>query len=177
MNKHIFTLAFALVAAPVFAQTTTTANSQAQTQSQSGAGATAATGNITFEAAKPLSHQTIDTTPTIYAPPSMFGGANNCGQSSTLGVGFTGFGLGGSVASESEACNAREDTSISYKLGYKDVADMRFFCFGEDVNRKAFEASGHKCPAGATAKGSTGPMDSPSFGRVLPLYIADTQSH
>src|SRR5699024_5062451 len=89
----------------------------------------------------------------LYTPPSMFGGANNCGQSSAIGVGVTGFGIGGSLASESDNCNAREDTSISYKLGYKDVADMRFFCFGEDLNRMAYEAAGHTCPEGATAKG------------------------
>ena len=83
----------------------------------------------------------------------MFGGANNCGQSNTIGVGFTGFGIGGSMAGESDACNAREDTSIAYKLGYKEVADMRFFCFGEDVNRMAYEATGRRCPSTATAKG------------------------
>src|SRR3546814_7649906 len=81
--------------------------------------------------------------------PSMFGGANNCGQSNTMGVGVTGFGIGGSVASESSACNAREDTATAYKLGYKEVADMRFFCFGEEENRLAWEATGHTCPATA----------------------------
>jgi len=66
-----------------------------------------------------------------------------------MGVGVTGFGIGGSVATESSACNAREDTATAYKLGYKEVADMRFFCFGEDENRLAWEATGHTCPATA----------------------------
>lgn len=152
MNRTILGLVLVFCSTSVFAQTANS-DSKAGAQSSSGAGATAATGPITFEAAQPLRSQRLHTTPTIYTPPSMFGGANNCGQSSAVGVGFTGFGMGGSIASESDNCNAREDTSISYKLGYKDVADMRFFCFGEDLNRMAYEAAGYTCPEGATAKG------------------------
>ncbi|GAB3111215.1 hypothetical protein GCM10027288_25920 [Bordetella tumbae] len=106
-------------------------------------------GNITFEGSSQREHQSISTTPNVYIAPSMFGGSNNCGQSNTMGVGVTGFGIGGSVASESSSCNAREDTATAYKLGYKDVADMRFFCFGEDENRLAWEATGRTCPATA----------------------------
>ena len=106
-------------------------------------------GNITFEGSSQRKHQSVSTTPNVYIAPSMFGGANNCGQSNTMGVGVTGFGIGGSVASESDACNAREDTATAYKLGYKDVADMRFFCFGEDANRLAWEATGRTCPSTA----------------------------
>lgn len=127
--------------------------SQALGQSAADAGAMAQTGAITFEASQPLESQRIHTTPSVYVPPSMFGGANNCGQSNTAGVGVTGFTIGGSVASESDACNAREDTAVTYRLGYKDVAEMRFFCFGIDQNRMAWEATGRKCPATATAKG------------------------
>jgi len=152
MKRVIWGLALVLCSTPVLAQSSHS-SSNAGSMSGSEAGAVAATGPITFEGSETRRSQRLHTTPTIYTPPSMFGGANNCGQSSALGVGVTGFGIGGSVASESDNCNAREDTSISYKLGYKDVADMRFFCFGEDLNRMAFEAAGHSCPEGATAKG------------------------
>lgn len=153
MNKTIILTLTLLFCSTTAIGQTASSDAKAGSLSNSGAGATAATGPITFEATESRKHQSLDTTPTIYTPPSMFGGANNCGQSSTLGVGVTGFGIGGSLASESDNCNAREDTSISYKLGYKDVADMRFFCFGEDLNRMAFEAAGHDCPEGSTAKG------------------------
>ncbi len=126
------------------------ANANSNQSADSGA---AAVVDLTFGGSEQRRTQTLHTTPNVYAPPSMFGGVNNCGQSSTFGIGATGFGIGGSMAGESEACNAREDTSIAYKLGYKDVADMRFFCFGEDVNRKAYEATGRSCPQYATAKG------------------------
>src|SRR3546814_10190049 len=105
----------------------------------------------------------------------MCGGANNCGQSNTMGVGVTGLGIGESVATESSACNAREDTATAYKLGYKEVADMRFFCFGEDQNRLAWEATGHVCPATArpvsqpTQRSGTVP-DNGNNGQ-LPGYI------
>ena len=125
-------------------------NANSNQSADSGA---AAVVDLTFGGSEQRRTQTVHTTPNVYAPPSMFGGVNNCGQSSTLGIGVTGFGIGGSMAGESEACNAREDTSIAYKLGYKDVADMRFFCFGEDVNRKAYESTGRTCPSYATAKG------------------------
>ncbi len=128
------------------------ANSSAQSGTVSndvGLNAQMGMGNITFEGSTQQKHQSISTTPNVYMAPSMFGGANNCGQSNTMGVGVTGFGIGGSVASESSACNAREDTATAYKLGYKDVADMRFFCFGEDENRLAWEATGHRCPSTA----------------------------
>ncbi|CAM3911876.1 hypothetical protein [Bordetella tumulicola] len=126
------------------------ANSSSQSgTSQVGVNAQMGMGNITFEGSSQREHQSISTTPNVYIAPSMFGGANNCGQSNTMGVGVTGFGIGGSVASESDACNAREDTATAYKLGYKDVADMRFFCFGEDANRLAWEATGRACPSTA----------------------------
>lgn len=152
MKKIALSLVIIFCSSTVLAQSSNS-DARAASQSSSGSGATAATGAITFESAQPRESQRLHTTPTIYTPPSMFGGANNCGQSSAVGMGFTGFGIGGSLASESDNCNAREDTSIAYKLGYKEVADMRFFCFGEDLNRMAFEAAGHKCPVGATAKG------------------------
>lgn len=146
------------------------AGSQAQTtgavgvgQSASDAGAMASTGAITFEAAEQRRHTTIDTTPNVYAPPSMFGGANNCGMSDTLGLGVSGFGIGGSRSSESKACNAREDTAIAAKLGYMDVAQLRFFCFGEEANRMAYEAAGHVCPSSGTAKGIEGAPTGPKF--------------
>lgn len=133
--------------------TAQTTGAQALGQSAADAGAMASTGAITFEAAEQRRHSSVSTTPSVYVPPSMFGGANNCGQSNTAGVGVTGFTIGGSVASESDACNAREDTAVSYKLGHRDVAEMRFYCFGIDQNRMAWEATGRKCPDTATAKG------------------------
>ncbi len=150
-----------LLSPQVFAQSTN-AISASNSNSSSGANANsnqsadsgaAAVVDLTFGGSEQRRTQTLHTTPNVYAPPSMFGGVNNCGQSSTFGIGATGFGIGGSLAGESDACNAREDTSIAYKLGYKDVADMRFFCFGEDVNRKAYEATGRTCPQYATARG------------------------
>lgn len=162
--KKIFTLiALVFVSTQVSAQINV--GSDASSSSGAISGASSSSGNmsadsganaiigLTFEGSEQRKSQRIHTTPNVYAPASMFGGANNCGQSNTIGVGFTGFGIGGSMAGESDACNAREDTSIAYKLGYKEVADMRFFCFGEDVNRMAYEATGRRCPTTATAKG------------------------
>lgn len=150
MKKTFLFLALALSVGTVSAQQT---NTNSASHAGSDAGAMAQTGSITFEASEPRSHTRISTTPNVYAPPSMFGGANNCGQSDSMALSVTGFGIGGSHASESKNCNAREDTSIAYKLGYKDVADMRFFCFGTDDNRMSWEATGRKCPDTATAKG------------------------
>lgn len=129
---------------------TGSANSSSQSgTAQVGVSSQMGMGNITFEGSSQREHQSVSTTPNVYIAPSMFGGSNNCGQSNTMGVGVTGFGIGGSVASESSSCNAREDTATAYKLGYKDVADMRFFCFGEDENRLAWEATGRTCPSTA----------------------------
>lgn len=136
-----------------------------QATSGSEAGASAQTGAITFEAAEQRGR--ISTTAPVYTPPSMFGGANNCGMSNTAGFSVTGFGIGGSSASESDNCNAREDTAIAYKLGMQDVARMRFLCFGADANRMAYEATGGVCPRGSTAKGI--PADEPQqTARYLP---------
>lgn len=169
----------------VVAMALTTGVSQAQ---EAGATATAsaapradAYGTVTFEshgsnnyfeAAEQRKTQTIHTTPHVYAPPSMFGGANNCGMSDSLSVGVTGFGIGGSKSSESNACNAREDTSISYKLGFPDVAKLRFFCFGEAENRMAYEAAGYLCPSSGTAKGITGAPVGQKF--FVAQYVPET---
>ena len=159
------------------AASTATGNANSNSQSgtaQVGVSAQMGMGNITFEGSSQREHQSVSTTPNVYIAPSMFGGANNCGQSNTMGVGVTGFGIGGSVATESSACNAREDTATAYKLGYKEVADMRFFCFGEDENRLAWEATGHTCPS--TAKPAAqlsqpvAAVSNNSFG-PLPAYI------
>src|SRR5690606_25487858 len=163
--KRLLLIPLILCSATALGQTTvdagsnssSTASGSANSSAQSGTvandvGLTAQMGmgnNITFEGSTQRKHQSVSTTPNVYMAPSMFGGANNCGQSNTMGVGVTGFGIGGSVASESSACNSREDTATAYKLGYKDVADMRFFCFGEDENRLAWEATGHSCPSTA----------------------------
>lgn len=157
-----------LVAALSIAFTTVasaqTSGAQALGQSAADAGAMAQTGAITFEAAEQRGHTSVSTTPNVYAPPSMFGGSNNCGQSNTFGAGITGIGIGGSVASESDACNAREDTSVAAKLGYMNVAQLRFFCFGEEANRMAYEAAGYACPASATkTKGIEGAPTGPKF--------------
>lgn len=187
--KRLVLLTLALCTFSAYGQTTissgaqagSTATGNASSNSQSGTAqvgvsAQMGMGNITFEGSSQREHQSLSTTPNVYVAPSMFGGANNCGQSNTMGVGVTGFGIGGSVASESSACNAREDTATAYKLGYKEVADMRFFCFGEDENRLAWEATGHTCPATAkpTAQVSQ-PVASaaPSSGTYgpLPAYI------
>lgn len=134
----------------VAAQSTSTG----QATSGSEAGANAQTGAITFEAAEQRGR--IATTPPVYTPPSMFGGANNCGMSNTAGLSAVGFGIGGSAATESDNCNAREDTAIAFKLGLPDVARMRFLCFGAAANRQAFEATGGVCPTTATARGLNG---------------------
>ncbi|MDY0271468.1 MAG: hypothetical protein RBR37_03035 [Advenella sp.] len=161
--KKIFTvIALVFASTQVSAQTNVSSDASSSSGASSGASSSsnpmvdagaAAFVNLNFEGSEQRKSQRIHTTPNVYAPASMFGGANNCGQSNTIGVGFTGFGIGGSMAGESDACNAREDTSIAYKLGYKEVADMRFFCFGEDVNRMAYEATGRRCPSSSTAKG------------------------
>lgn len=147
MRKII--LAAILVASAGTAAAQSSSTGQATSGSESGA--QAQTGAITFEAAEQRGR--ISTTAPVYTPPSMFGGANNCGMSNTFGIGITGIAAGGSRASESDNCNAREDTAIAYKLGLPDVAKMRFLCFGADANRMAYEATGGVCPGGATAKG------------------------
>lgn len=126
------------------------ANGTGQATSGSNAGATAGNTN-NFAAAE--QRGSINTTPSAYVPPSMFGGANNCGYSDSMAFGITGMVAGGSKAGESVPCNARQDASVAVALGLAEVARMRFFCFGEDANRKAFEATGYLCPATATAKG------------------------
>lgn len=126
-------------------------NSTGQATSGSEAGAQAQTGAITFEAAAQRGR--ISTTANAYIPPAMFGGANNCGKSDTFGLGKTGAAFGFAIAGESDPCNDREDTGIAYKLGDREIARMRFYCFGADKNRMAFEAVGNVCPATATAKG------------------------
>lgn len=132
-------------------------------QALSDAGASAATGPITFEASEPRSSQRLHTTPSVYVAPSMFGGSNNCGASDSVAMGFTGFGIGGSRARESAACNAREDTSVIYRLGFADVAQLRFLCFGEPENRMAYEAAGYACPESGTAKGIEGAPVGPKY--------------
>lgn len=160
--KRLLCVALMLYAGGAMAQATITAGSNAgstaSSNTNSSAGSSAQSGmmssTITFEGSRTSDHQRVDTTPNVYIAPSMFGGADNCGQSSSLGVGVTGFGIGGSLASESKACNARQDTATAYRLGYKQVADMRFFCFGEKENRQAWEATGHTCPGGTNQGGS-----------------------
>lgn len=157
--KRLILIALVLSSTAAFGQSTTTANSgadavgNANADSQSGVmtnqmgqAAQMQMGNITFGNSEAPDHQRIHTTPNVYTAPSMFGGSNNCGKSNTLGVGVTGFGIGGSMASESVACNAREDTATAYRLGYREVAVVRFFCFGENENRLAYEATGRVCP-------------------------------
>lgn len=153
MKRTLLAVALTLATGTTFAQTT---NAGAVGQAASDAGAFASTGAITFEAAEQRRHTSVSTTPNVYAPPAMFGGANNCGQSNTFGAGITGFGIGGAVASESDACNAREDTAIAAKLGFMDVAQLRFFCFGLAENRMAYEAAGYMCPSSGTAQGIEG---------------------
>lgn len=137
------------------------ASGTGQATSGSNAGATA--GNVNnFAAAE--QRGSVNTTPSVYVPPSMFGGANNCGVSDSFAVGITGMAAGGSRASESVSCNARQDSSVSLALGYLEVARMRFFCFGESANRMAFEASGYLCPTTATAKGLDGNVTAAPVG-------------
>lgn len=139
-----------------------TVGSNALGQSKSDAGAMAATGAITFEAAE--QRGSVSTTPSVYNAPSMFGySQNNCGKSDTMAVSVTGFGFGGSVAGESNPCNTRQDVATGWNLGQHDVAKMRFNCFGEGVNRMAFEATGGVCPSSATAKGIEGAPVSAKF--------------
>lgn len=172
MKKIIYTLAFAigsLCLTQVSFASGTKAEAQGVAQSQSGSGASANTGAITFnsQAAETYKHTSVDTTPNMYVAPSMFGGQNNCGMSDSIVGGVTGFGIGISHARESMECNTREDTAIIARFGLKKATALRFFCFGADVNRKVYEASGHKCPSDATAKGLEGaPTVPPVFQKV-----------
>lgn len=153
MKRTLLALILSGTAGVVGAQSS---HSGAVGQAASDAGAFASTGAITFEAAEQRRTQRVHTTPNVYAPPSMFGGANNCMGSDTFGVGATGWGVGGSKSRESINCNTREDTAIWAKLGLMDVATLRFACFGADENRKAFEAAGYVCPSSGTADGIQG---------------------
>lgn len=148
MRTAIFALAI-LASGAASAQSV---SNEASTNTHSDAGAVAHTGAITFEGSQPLRHQSVSTTPPAYIAPSMFA-PGTCGMSDTAAVSVTGFGIGGSKSKESEYCNARQDTATAFNLGYQEVAAMRFFCFGSDENRQAFEAVGNRCPEGATAKG------------------------
>jgi len=149
--KAIVSAVLLLVAAGANAQSSSTASNSTAAD----AGAMAQTGNITttFEAAPQRGHTSVSTTPSAYLPPSMFGGATNCGMSDSVVLGVTGASGGFSRSKESDACNAREDTAIAYKLGMQSVALLRFMCFGADENRMAYEAAGNICPQGATAQG------------------------
>lgn len=158
MNRLLIGLILAATGTVVQAQ-----SAGAVGQAASDAGAFASTGAITFEGSHVPGSQKVHTTPNVYAPPSMFGGANNCMGSDTFGVGATGWGFGGSKSSESVNCNTREDTAIWAKLGMMDVATLRFACFGADENRKAFEAAGHVCPSSGTAEGIQGAPVGPEF--------------
>lgn len=149
MKKILLAVALTLPLA-VSAQTV---GSDATSGSASDAGAFASTGDFIINGSEQRRHSSVSTTPNVYIPPSMFGGANNCGTSNSIGIGVTGFGFGGSHASESDACNAREDTTMAARLGYEDVAQLRFFCFGEEANRMAYEAAGYVCPSSGTAPG------------------------
>lgn len=171
MKRTLLAVALTLATGTTFAQTTAGAVGQAA----SDAGAIASTGAITFEAADPLRSQRVHTTPNVYAPPSMFGGANNCMGSDTIGFGATGWGFGGSKSSESVNCNTREDTAIWAKLGLMDVATLRFACFGADENRQAFEAAGHVCPESATAEGIEGAPVGPKFAAAP--QVQETQRY
>lgn len=143
MNKILLVSVLALFATPVFAQAT----SQGIGQSQSDSGAMAQTGAITFESADPLRHQRLDTTPPVYTAPATFGNSNNnCGKASTASIGITGFGFGGALAGESDYCNARLDAGVAWQMGDKDVAKLRFYCFGTPENKKAWLATGKTCP-------------------------------
>lgn len=128
----------------------------AKAESGSTAGANAYVGGNYFAGAP--GRQRVDTTAPVYTAPATFassGGAVHCGAGSTASLGKTGLGIGLGIAGESDPCNARADTDAIAKFGPKliDVAEIRFFCFGEDVNRMAYEASGRACPWGSTAKG------------------------
>lgn len=147
-------------------------HSGATSGSASDAGAVAHTGAITFEAADPLHSQRVHTTPSVYNAPSMFGYSNNnCGASDTMAVSITGFGIGGSKAGESVRCNTRQDVATAWNLGLKDVALLRFACFGEPENRMAYEAAGNACPSSGTAKGIEGAPVGPKFA-VAPAMPA-----
>lgn len=142
--KHFIFIAAMLAPIAAFAQ------SDANSSSASNAGSVAQTGSITFHG----SHQAdrVATTPPVYTSPSMFG-QGTCGSSNSAGVSITGFGFGGSVATDDPACDARADAATAWNLGLKDVAVVRFMCFGEDANRLAYESLGYQCPDGSTAKG------------------------
>ncbi|WP_143322908.1 hypothetical protein [Candidimonas nitroreducens] len=180
--KRLLLIALMFYTAGAMAQSmTSNAGASSTASSSTSAGSTSSSGmmtsqmgNITFQNTPANSHQTLDTTPNVYIAPSMFGGANNCGQSNTLGVGVTAFGIGGSLASESKSCNTRSDTATAYKLGYKEVADMRFFCFGEKPNREAWEATGHTCPNDKVASNSASPSTSttPKDGSAVPSKVS-----
>lgn len=141
-----------LVAILVASAGTAAAQSSGTGQATSGSqsGSQAVTGPISFGDADPATR--VSTTPPVYTAPSMFG-QGTCGQSNTFGASITGFGIGGSSASEDKSCNARADAAAALHLGKPDIAQMRFFCFGADANRMAYEATGGVCPRGATANG------------------------
>lgn len=169
MNKTLLFVAIFTIGGVAQAQTTT---SGALGQAASDAGAMAQTGAITFEASEQRRHSSVSTTPNVYAPPSMFGGANNCMGSNTFGAGVTGFGIGGSISEESVNCNTREDTAIWAKLGFMNVALLRFACFGSKENRQSYEAGGNACPSSGTAEGIQGAPVGPKF--LVAASVAQT---
>lgn len=146
ITKAIVSLSLALVSGAAFAQAEAVSSGKADSASM------AQTGAITFHSSDPLRHSSVSTTPPVYVAPSMMA-PGTCGMSDTASLSVTGFGIGGSKARIDDGCDARQDTSTAWNLGYQDVAALRFFCFGSDENRMAFEASGRTCPEGATAKG------------------------
>lgn len=146
MRKIILAAILAAFAGTAAAQSS---NGVGQATSGAEAGAKAMTGPITFGASDPATR--VSTTPPVYTAPSMFG-QGTCGQSNTFGASITGFGIGGSSASDDPYCNARSDAQAAVFLGLAEVAKVRLFCFGADANRMAYEAAGNACPEGSTAK-------------------------
>lgn len=144
-------IAVALLSFAAMGTASAQTSSITEAKSASDSGAVAHTGAITFEASEQRGHTSVSTTPPVYVAPSMFA-PGTCGMSDTLSASVTGFGIGGSKSKESDYCNARQDTGTAFNLGYKDVAVLRFMCFGTDENRFAYEAAGYTCPEGATAK-------------------------
>lgn len=150
----------------------------------SGSASTASSSNqnagvnqgITFNSPASPDHTRVDTTPSLYAAPSAFGfSQNNCGGSDTMGVGWTGFVFGGSKSKEMFDCNVRADTIILYQLGMKEAAALRMACFGSDLTRKAYEASGGECPKSATAKGIDGAPVRPDFQKPVAAVAPQAQ--
>lgn len=134
--KIAIALAFALLATPALAQTSSGSNSGAWSQSGVNIGsATQAPGAIA---------------------PGLIASGLSCSGSASIGGSGAGWGLSLGITKEDRACNAREDAKyIQGVTGSVNAAKARM-CMMPD-NREAFRLAGEPCPQDVVRSAASSP--------------------